>query len=347
MKADYRQIIEATDTDRRDLFVTTAARLGTAVQHIEKDFWVCWALDVLFNGVPQPPRILFKGGTSLSKAFSLITRFSEDIDITVFREDLGQPVQVAELAALSGKKRRVRLEEVRQAAQAHIAGPMREQFEALVQNQMPAGRYRIELDLADRDNQTILFWYPAVTADDNAYIRSAVKIEAGAKSALDPHVTASITPYVANELAHLDLAVPNVTTVAPERTFWDKVIIAHGLRQWHGHRGEIRHGGQRVTRHYYDLHSMFELAKRSGWHLRDDLANDCATHADMFFGSPDLGLDQARRGSFTLAPTENMREALEKDYQAMSGMIFGEVPAFSKVITAVEELERLVNSESQ
>lgn len=88
---------------------------------------------------------------------------------------------------------------------------MREQFEALVQDQMPAGRYRIELDPADRDNQTILFWYPAVTADDNAYIRSAVKIEAGAKSALDPHVTASITPYVANELAHLDLAVPNVT----------------------------------------------------------------------------------------------------------------------------------------
>ncbi|WP_244223114.1 nucleotidyl transferase AbiEii/AbiGii toxin family protein [Cupriavidus lacunae] len=105
---------------------------------------------MLFNGVPQPPRILFKGGTSLSKAFSLITRFSEDIDITVFREDLGQPVQVAELAALSGKKRRVRLEEVRQAAQAHIAGPMRGQVEALVQDQMPAGRYRIELDPADR-----------------------------------------------------------------------------------------------------------------------------------------------------------------------------------------------------
>jgi hypothetical protein len=174
-----------------------------------------------------------------------------------------------------------------------------------------------------------------------------VKIEAGAKSALDPHVTASITPYVATGLPHLDLTVPNVTTVAPERTFWDKVIIAHGLWQWHERRGEIRHGGQRVTRHYYDLRSMLETATRSGWHLRDDLARDCANHADMFFGSPDLGLDLAKQGGFTLTPTENMRSALEKDYQAMSGMIFGDVPVFSEVIAAIEELEYLVNTASQ
>jgi hypothetical protein len=63
MRSDYRQIIEAIDTDRRVLFFYDHRTLGTAVQHIEKDFWVCWALDALFNGVAQPPRILFKGGT--------------------------------------------------------------------------------------------------------------------------------------------------------------------------------------------------------------------------------------------------------------------------------------------
>ncbi|AEC21039.1 hypothetical protein PT7_2499 [Pusillimonas sp. T7-7] len=84
-----------------------APRLGTAVQNVEKDFWVCWTLDALFNGMPSDgPRLLFKGGTSLSKAYGLISRFSEDIDITVFRADIGEPAETAELEALSGNQRR-------------------------------------------------------------------------------------------------------------------------------------------------------------------------------------------------------------------------------------------------
>ena len=103
MNPDFQAVIAANDAERRDLFLGTAARLGTAVQNIEKDFWVCWTLDALFNGLAAGPRLLFKGGTSLSKAFGLISRFSEDIDITVFRDDLGQKADVAELDALSGK----------------------------------------------------------------------------------------------------------------------------------------------------------------------------------------------------------------------------------------------------
>jgi len=110
LNPSFREVITAPDADRLDLFLGAAARLGTAVQNVEKDFWVCWTLDVLFNGLAAGgPRLLFKGGTSLSKAFGLISRFSEDIDITVFRGDLGQAADVAELEALSGKKRRARL----------------------------------------------------------------------------------------------------------------------------------------------------------------------------------------------------------------------------------------------
>src|SRR5690606_40542187 len=84
MNPNFNIIIQAADEERRGLFLTTAARLGTAVQNVEKDFWVCWTLDALFNGLPRNgPRLLFKGGTSLSKAYNLISRFSEDIDITV------------------------------------------------------------------------------------------------------------------------------------------------------------------------------------------------------------------------------------------------------------------------
>ena len=225
MNPAFQKIITANDAERRDLFLGAAARMGTAVQNVEKDFWACWTLDALFNGLAAGgPRLLFKGGTSLSKAFGLISRFSEDIDITVFRDDLGQPADVAELDALSGKKRRARLEAIRNACQAYIAGPLMDQFTRLAASAIPEARFRVELDPDDKDGQSLLFWYPSVTAATGDYIRSAVKIESGAKSALDPHVAAAVTPYVAQDLPNLDLTVTNVTTVKPERTFWDKVI---------------------------------------------------------------------------------------------------------------------------
>lgn len=85
MNADFKTVIAATDAERRDLFFGAAARLGTAVQNVEKDFWVCWTLRRLMS-VPELAKVLtFKGGTSLSKAFGIIKRFSEDIDLTINR----------------------------------------------------------------------------------------------------------------------------------------------------------------------------------------------------------------------------------------------------------------------
>ena len=109
MNPHFDTVLASSPADRNDLFVTTGNSLGTVAQNVEKDFWVCWTLDALFNGLALGgPRLLFKGGTSLSKAYGLISRFSEDIDVTVFRDDLGEPASVAELEALSGKKRQAR-----------------------------------------------------------------------------------------------------------------------------------------------------------------------------------------------------------------------------------------------
>ena len=345
MNADFLAVIAAEDAERRDLFLGAAARLGTAAQNVERDFWVCWTLDALFNGLPAGgPRLLFKGGTSLSKAFGLISRFSEDIDITVFRDDLGQPVQAADLDELSGKKRRARLDAIRDACQGYIAGPLTAQFIEVAESALPGGRFRIEADLDDKDGQTLLFWYPAVTAAEGDYIRAAVKIEAGAKSALDPHVAATVKPYVAADLVDLDLEVRNVTTVKPERTFWDKVIILHGLRQWYDRRQELRHEGQRVSRHYYDVHRLAQADGAQVWQPDHGLATDCATHARLFFGSPDLGLDTAAVGTFTLTPDDAMHDALARDYAAMSGMIFGDIPPLDTVLASVAALQGAINA---
>ncbi len=107
MNPAFDEVLAAGSDAMLSAFDTTALRLGTASQNIEKDFWVCWTLDALFNGLKEGgPRLLFKGGTSLSKGFGLINRFSEDIDVTVFRDDIGEPATIEELDALSGNKRR-------------------------------------------------------------------------------------------------------------------------------------------------------------------------------------------------------------------------------------------------
>jgi len=350
MNARFLELIAAMDEDRRDLFLTTARRLGTAVQNVEKDFWVCWTLDALFNGLPAgTPRLLFKGGTSLSKSFGLIDRFSEDIDITVFRDDLGKPASVEDLEALSGKKRRARLDAIKEACQAFFAGPLLRELTAVVTHTMKAAgvngdRYRVELDVEDNDQQTLLFWYPSVTTPADDYIRSAVKIEGGAKSALDPHITSTVTPYVGDDIPDRDLTVDGITAVDPTRTFWDKVVILHGLRRWFDHRGELRHGGQRVSRHYYDVFKLLQSPIGRTAATNRQLAEDCARHARMFFNRPDFDLAEAADGTWTLAPTDPMIDALARDYSAMAGMVMGPRPAFTEVLEAVAALEKQLNA---
>jgi hypothetical protein len=349
MTEGFQIVLAASDEERRDLFVGAADRLRTNEQNIEKDFWVCWTLDALFNEMGAGgPRLLFKGGTSLSKGYGLIERFSEDIDITVFREDIGQAATVEELESLSGKKREARLNAIKAACQDYIHGPMLVRLSVLLQQtlktvNMNPKRARVEPDPDDPDRQSLLLWYPTATAEGNAYIRRAIKIESGAKSALDPHAPVVVKPYIADDLPNFDLAVGNVTTVDPSRTFWDKVVILHGLRRWWDRRGELRGGGQRVSRHYYDVYRL--LASETGRKATEDaeMAMDCVRHARMFFNRPDLDLASAVPGSFALTPHDGMLADLRRDYEAMSGMVFGPIPTVDEVVVAIAELEQSLN----
>ncbi|RWI18642.1 MAG: nucleotidyl transferase AbiEii/AbiGii toxin family protein [Mesorhizobium sp.] len=339
----YRQVIAASQRDRLDLFLATANRIGAPVGNVEKDFWVCWTLNSLYHERPAgEPRLLFKGGTSLSKGYGLIQRFSEDIDVTVFRDDLDEAASVEELEGLSNKKRRAKLEAIRDACRAYITGPLRDFLTAQLAD-ITNGAGRVELDEADADGQTLLLWYPEVEPRDGAYVRPAIRLESGAKSALDPNRPITITPYVAEEAAGIDLTVADVTTIEATRTFWDKVVIAHGLRRWYERRGELRQEGQRVSRHYYDLHCL--LGSESGKAaLGDlDLGADCVRHARMFFDRPDYDLDSAVRGSFAIAPSPEMVDALARDYANTTAMIFGTPPSFDDILASARQIEQSIN----
>ena len=178
------------------------------------------------------------------------------------------------------------------------------------------------MDDADPDGQTILVHYPSVVAAD-PYVRSDVRIECGAKSALDPHVRTTVSPYIADELSDFDLTVDGVTTIQPTRTFWDKVVIVHGLRAWFEKRGELRQEGQRMSRHYYDLHVIFPTD--TGDQALADLHSELNASATPECSSTDRTstLTTAAPGSFALAPVDKMLDALRRDYDAMAGMIIG------------------------
>lgn len=346
MNAAFDDVLRADAATRMGLFSATAQRLGTTPQNVEKDFWVCWTLDALFNGIEDGPRLLFKGGTSLSKGFGLIERFSEDIDMTVFRDDLGAHATVEELAALSRKKREAALDEIKAACEAHVSGPMMARLaeicvDTCARTGLEPQSIRVEPDLTDR--QTLRLVYPSVTPED-VYIAKSVKIGAGAKSALDPHSVRTIAPYVDADAIALDLSVPGITIVDAERTFWDNVVILHGLRRWFDIRGQLRGDGQRVSRHYYDLFRLIQSEVGEAALANRALGEDCMAHARLFFNRPDFDLASAQSPTYALLPEGTMIDGLRQDYGAMSTMIFGEPPDFDAVMKAIAELEETANA---
>jgi hypothetical protein len=350
MNPEFARVLSAQASDRRGLFVDAARSLGTSERYIEKDFWVCWTLDALFNGLRASgvPRLLFKGGTSLSKAFGLINRFSEDIDITVFRQDLGAPATIEELEKLSSKKRAARLDAIRDACRSYIGGPLMANLGSLLTRAVTGvglspESVQVEMDPDDPDGQTISLRYPSVIDTGDAYVRPSVRIECGAKSALDPHQSIVVKPYVADVLPYSSFTIGNVVTVDARRTFWDKVVILHGTRRWFENKGDLRQKGERVSRHYYDVHQMFSSAIGQTAAQDLDLGRDCARHARMFFDRAPFDLAAAVDGRFVLRPTEGMIGPLRRDYDNMAGMIFGPVPQFDAVMESIGALEQRIN----
>ncbi len=110
-----------SENERLDYFVETGQRMGLSPQMVEKDFWVCWVLEKLFSLDDVGPTLIFKGGTSLSKAYSLIERFSEDVDLSIDRASLGfAGTDCDPEADIGSNERKRRIERLREACQTRI-----------------------------------------------------------------------------------------------------------------------------------------------------------------------------------------------------------------------------------
>jgi hypothetical protein len=334
----YKEIFEASEDDRRGLFEEAGNTFGTLSSYAEKDFWVCLTLEILFNHRGEgDPQLLFKGGTSLSKVYELISRFSEDIDITVFSEDLGMDLK--EMNGLGSNAKKRFLTKLSEKCDEYLFGPL---VGILKDKLHEAGA--VGAKIVPADDHTIFVQYPSLFQSETAaYVMPMVKIESGARSATVPHEVKSVQPYV-QAVSGFDLDVQNVCTIKAERTFADKMIILHGLRSGFDKEERVPQDRNRASRHYYDLAEMFKTDIADGALGDLGLLEDVRSHAEQMFQAKWRGYDTAVPGQFKLMPYGKLLDVLRADYKAMSGMIFGDVPTFDDVLSAIGTLENKVNS---
>jgi hypothetical protein len=335
--------------DRADLFGAAAAHRGNMrAEMVEKDFWVCWALKRLFTLDAPPAGLLFKGGTSLSKAYGAIARFSEDVDLSFDRAALGFGGEKDPGAAPSQKQTRKRLEELATACRTMIhkrfLPQLAETFAKFLGAAPSPDTWQIDPDPDDPDGQTLLFHYPAglTRGEQRAapYIRPVVRLEMGARGDQWPAEQKTIVPYAA-ETVPRPFKDPRCTVrvLAAERTFWEKATVLHACC----HCPEGKPLKERQSRHFYDVVRLYEtgIGKKA---LADlDLLRKVAAHQAIFFRSSWSRYEEAVPGTLRLVLPAFRKKELEEDYRKMAEMIFGEPPALDRVLAVLEEIERAVN----
>ncbi len=336
--------------DQTEALAVAAAESGWPANLLEKDIWVVWALQTLGTEPQLLEALTFKGGTSLSKAYGLIDRFSEDVDLTLNIQHLWPEVDLSPAVNSSQAHSR------RKTADKKLKQWVRETPLPLLQGAATAAGVTLDLVLEQpeagrRQPPTIVIHYqPLIPAPDNSsgYVRPTVRLEFGAHSTGEPHGPMPITCEAATHLAMLDFPIARPLVMDARRTFLEKAAAIHvACRRGRWGSGE----GERYSRHWYDLDRLARagIAEPA---IRDRfLAVEVAQHKKDFWRATDavgqpINYFEAMNGNLQLVPTDAGRVALEADYRAMadSGMLRGEVPSFAGLLERIALLEEQCNA---
>lgn len=318
-----------SEAKRRELFSGTAASKGTSPAVAEKDFWVSWVLLRLFTYPELSKKILFKGGTSLSKAFHLIERFSEDIDLVLDWRLLTKDDPKKER---SKKQQNIFNENLRNSAGEYVQGKIMPWVKEAVGDVC-----RIESD--EEDKRVIHIHYPGVFEDQ--YLRADIRLEIGPFSEWVPHAEYLISPYAAEAFPSV-FSIPQCRVVAikAERTFWEKTVILHK----EAFRTEKQPMPIRYSRHYYDL-AMMARSKVKDEALNDlKLLEHVVEFNDRFFPRVWAHYELAKPGRMKLMPPVHFEKSLRSDYGDMRHMIFGSYPEFDEILKIIKNLEDEINA---
>ena len=327
--------------DERKLYIDeAAARRGLSPVILEKDFWVCWLLGVVFESSFRDA-VVFKGGTSLSKVFGVIHRFSEDIDLSLVPAFLGlnEPDTTPLLSKGQASKWMAR-------AEATCTAVVRDRLAPEIARAFDAGlgtgegaRLAFEVDPTSH-SPVLLFHYPTTQPPALAYLKRSVRLEFGSLTDQRPTGTHAVRPWIADVLPdafadwHCDVLALDL-----HRAFWEKATILHAEH----HRPSGTPTPDRFARHYADTVALALHVEASGAIAKSDLRDRVVRWKSRFFGSAWARYDVALPPTFRLAPPPERQAALRRDYQAMRDMYLSEPLPFDLILSTLAEVEQQIN----
>ena len=328
-------VARLSDKDRDTIFTRYAFEYGNNKAIIEKDFWVTLVLDYLFHKCKYKDYFIFKGGTSLSKCFNIINRFSEDIDL-ILRWDLltdDDPDNER-----SNRQQDIYNKNINKLAAEFILNKlkpaMEEDFEKIL------GK-KIAISVDENEPQVLNFMYPRLYDDNESGILKFVRLEIGPLAALTPTEDVEISPLIAAlNLKIYDNVKTIIKTVSPERTFWEKVMI---LNQ-ESHRPMEKKMLPRYSRHYYDVYKISLTKYKDKAYSNLDLLTKVRNFKKKFYPVSWAKYDSAVPGEFILVPNEERIKELKEDYENMKEMLNDDSISFEQLIEEIKKIEKEINN---
>lgn len=323
--------LKIEDDRKKQVYEQVGTTEGLPPVAIEKDFWVTFVLQAVFE-LEFAEHLVFKGGTSLSKGWNLIQRFSEDVDLAVDRTAFGFDGKL-------GSSKRTKL---RKAVRKFVV----EEFTpALTENLTQKGA-DVDVEVwksknSDEDPSTIEITFPSVT-EPMAYLQPRVLIEVNARSLFEPHKEKELTPFVGSVFPQLklDLEPAVIPCVLPKRTFLEKVFLLH--EEFQKNPNKMR--AARLSRHLYDIEALMDTDHGKKALSDEELYVDIISHRKHLTKISGLDYDKHRPGFINIVPPEASIKQWQDDYRAMQeSMIHGNALTFVDLIARMKELMERIN----
>jgi len=328
--------LELSAEDQKDILQTATVQLGRQESVLEKDVWVCWALETLFS-TPNAHPMAFKEGTSLSKVYDIIDRFSEDVGIILdyknhskkfdHFDDGSSKNQIAKYSdRLKGY--------VKSYAEEVVVPHLQSELNKLSTKKSHA----IE---ADDSGEKIWVSYPSVVEESDDYLKTRILIELGGRNVIDPNETHTITPYITSITEGVEYPSSQVIVLSPERTFWEKASLIHV----ECNRGELKENADRLSRHWYDLVMLAKHQSGKAAINNRELFEGVIEHKKVFYNASYVNYDECLAGSLKLLPENETISQLQLDYERMisSEMMYQESPHFSDIVDSIRNIEKEIN----
>jgi Nucleotidyl transferase AbiEii toxin, Type IV TA system len=321
---------------QREIYLSVSQKTGLTGPILEKDVWVCWTLNTLFS-MPNALPMAFKGGTSLSKVYSAISKFSEDIDVTIAYKALDDSIDPFDTST-SRKARDRYSAKLKNEVARHVSDVVAPHFRSTLAEELAHDFELIELDDANPEN--LLIHYPSAFDETGDYLASRVKVEFGGRNAILPNETHLVQAYAAEHTTGLSFPQAAVQVLAAERTFWEKATLIHVACG-----RPLREDSSRQSRHWYDLDRLAQSDIGRRALANRDLLTDVVKVKKVFFNSSAANYDACLSGRLLLIPTGDSLTELKRDYSAMqaANMLLGAVPDFEDIINRLGQLADSIN----